>query len=234
MERKEFLKRSLSSLGVLITAPVFLSCENDEINPTTTSDGSNNGSSSDNCTVTNTETEGPYPIHEPASLVKPDIRGDRPGVVLTAGITIKNKNTGCEPIEGVKVDIWHCDALGQYSEYGSLTSVSWLRGRQTTDSEGLVTFTSIFPGWYSGRSPHIHVHVYDSSGKSLLITQIAFPDDICKTVYTTASDYTSHGTHDTLLANDSIFRDGYENELATLTGSVADGYTLTHTIVVNA
>lgn len=236
MERKEFLKRSLSGLGVLMTIPGLSRCGNDDVEPATwtSTEGSDNGSSADNCTVTNSETEGPYPIHEPSSLVKADIRGDRAGVTLTVNITIRNKNTGCEAVDAAKVDIWHCDALGQYSEYGSLTSVSWLRGRQTTDADGLTSFTSIFPGWYSGRSPHIHVHVYDSAGRSLLVTQIAFPDDLCRTVYTSASDYISHGVHDTLLASDSVFRDGYDNELASFDGSVADGYTLTHTIVVSA
>jgi protocatechuate 3,4-dioxygenase beta subunit len=114
------------------------------------------------------------------------------------------------------------------------TSVHWLRGRQTTDDTGLATFVSIFPGWYSGRAPHIHVHIYTATGKSLLVTQIAFPKDVCDTVYTTATDYKSHGTQDTTNEKDNVFSDSVANELGTIVGSVSAGYTLTHTIVVSA
>ena len=116
----------------------------------------------------------------------------------------------------------------------NFTSVRFLRGRQTTDANGLVGFTSIFPGWYSGRAPHIHVHIYDSTGKSLLVTQIAFPKDVCDTVYTTATTYYTRGTQDTTNERDNVFSDGFTTELATITGSVSAGYVLTHTIVVSA
>jgi protocatechuate 3,4-dioxygenase beta subunit len=114
------------------------------------------------------------------------------------------------------------------------TASHFLRGRQTTDSNGLVTFTSIFPGWYSPRAPHIHVHIYNSSGTSLLITQIAFPTDICDTVYTSVSPYSNHGKQDTANTADSVFSDSLANELSTVTGSISAGYVLTHTIYVAA
>src|SRR4029079_107610 len=123
---------------------------------------------------------------------------------LTIKLTVNNRKSSCAALSGAIVDVWHCDAAGNYSEYGgsvmqssNYTSVHFLRGRQTTNSSGLVTFTSIFPGWYSGRALHIHVHVYSADGTSLLITQIAFPTDVCNTVYTTAADYKSRGTQDT-------------------------------------
>lgn len=241
MKRIDFLKQL--GLGVVSSA-ILLACKSStEVAPNTVtnSTGSTNGSSASNCAVTNTETEGPFPIKDPATLVKADIKGDRSGVAMTVKINIKNKNSSCTDLQGVLVDIWHCDAKGEYSEYGgtamqqtNYTSVHWLRGRQTTDANGLATFTSIFPGWYSGRAPHIHVHIYTSAGKSLLVTQIAFPKDICDTVYTTAADYKSHGLQDTTNERDNVFSDGYANELATVTGSVSAGYTLTHTIVVSA
>ena len=169
-----------------------------------------------------------------------NIAGDRTGISLTVKIYIINRNSSCTALANAIVDIWQCDAVGNYSEYGgtgmqstNYASVHWLRGRQITDSNGLVTFTSIFPGWYSGRAPHIHVHVYNTSGMSLLVTQIAFPTDVCNTVYTTASPYKSRGTQDTSNANDNVFSDSLSNELATVTGSVSAGYTLTHTITVN-
>lgn len=250
MERSEFLKRGFGSLlGIAVIAPVVGGCSKTEIDPTattgtdtSTSTGSTNGGSSSNCSVTNNETEGPFPTKSPANFVRKDIKDDRTGVVFTMNITIKNSNASCAALAGALVDVWHCDKDGNYSEYGgtqmqstNYTSVNFLRGRQTTDSNGLVGFTSIFPGWYSGRAPHIHVHIYNASGKSLLVTQIAFPYDIANTVYTTAQSYGyTKGAQDTKNEKDNVFSDGYTNELATVSGSLSGGYTLTHTIVVSA
>lgn len=156
-------------------------------------------------------------------------------------ITINNKNNSCAALAGAIVDNWHCDADGNYSEYGgsgmqsiNYTSVHFLRGRQTTDASGVVTFNTIFPGWYGGRAPHIHVHVYSPDGASLMITQIAFPTDVCDTVYTTATNYYKKGKQDTTNARDNVFADSLASELATVTGSVSAGYTLTHLITVAA
>ncbi|WP_080056660.1 dioxygenase family protein [Spirosoma aerolatum] len=248
MERKEFLKRGFGSLlGIATVVPLVGGCSKTEIDPTTTtgtttSTGSTNGSSSSNCSVTPSETEGPFPTKSPANFVRKDIRDDRTGVAFTVNITIKNASSSCVALAGALVDIWHCDKDGYYSEYGgtgmqsvNFTTVDFLRGRQTTDANGLVSFTSIFPGWYSGRAPHIHVHIYNSSGKSLLVTQIAFPYDITNTVYTTAQSYGyTKGGQDTKNENDNVFSDGFTTELATVSGSISGGYTLTHTIVVNA
>lgn len=242
MERKAFLSQSLTALGVAFVAPLTKSCSKTDVISETTTDGSTGGTSSTgSCTATDPETEGPFPTKSPSSLVQTNITGDRTGVSLAIKIYVTNLNNSCSALENAIVDIWHCDAYGNYSEYGgtqmqstNYTSVHWLRGRQTTDSNGLVTFTSIFPGWYSSRAPHIHVHVYNNSGKSLLVTQIAFPTDICNTVYTTASPYKSRGTQDTQNSNDSVFKDSLANELASVSGSVSAGYTLTHTINVEA
>ncbi|GAB3790010.1 hypothetical protein GCM10028818_59480 [Spirosoma horti] len=171
-----------------------------------------------------------------------DIRSDRTGVALAINMTIKNSTNSCAALAGALVDIWHCDKDGYYSEYGgsgmqsvNFTNVDFLRGRQTTDANGGVAFKSIFPGWYSGRAPHIHVHVYTATGKSLLVTQIAFPYDITNGVYTAGQSYGyTKGAQDTTNERDNVFSDGFTTELATLSGSLSAGYTLTHTIVVNA
>ncbi|MEZ0610977.1 intradiol ring-cleavage dioxygenase [Fibrella sp. WM1] len=250
MERNEFLKRGFGSLiGLAAVAPAIVACKDtssvDPVTTTTgssTSGGSTNGSSASNCTVTPSETEGPFPTKLPANFVRKDIRDGRTGIVTTMNITVKNTNASCAALAGALVDVWHCDKDGYYSEYGgtgmqsvNFQSVDFLRGRQTTDANGLVSFTTIFPGWYSGRAPHVHVHIYNASGKSLLVTQIAFPYDVTNTVYTTASSqgYTK-GAQDTLNERDNVFSDGFTTELATLSGSVSAGYTLTHTIVVSA
>ena len=153
----------------------------------------------------------------------------------------KSKNNNCAVMAGVIVDIWHCDAGGNYSEYGGAgmqdadyKGVHFLRGRQTTDANGQVRFTTIFPGWYPGRAVHIHVHIFDASGKSLLVTQIAFPAAVCDKVFTTATDFYKNGKADTTNERDNVFKDGFANEMASLSGNVSTRYILTHTIVVNA
>jgi protocatechuate 3,4-dioxygenase beta subunit len=197
------------------------------------------------CASTSSETEGPFPTKTPSSLVMTDIRADRTGVALTVTITIQNKNNGCAALEGALVDIWHCDKDGYYSEYGGTsmqsidyTSVNFLRGRQITNSNGQVAFTSIFPGWYQSRATHIHVHVYNAAGTSLLVTQIAFPEGTDSAVSlvnaSTANGYTKGMTGYTYNANDNVFSDSVANEMGSISGSIANGYALTFTAVVSA
>jgi protocatechuate 3,4-dioxygenase beta subunit len=246
MERKEFLRRGfLSALGSATILPMLGSCSKDSVDPEITditngTTGTTTGTTTGSCTSTVSETAGPFPTKTPGSLVANDITSDRSGTKLTVKITIQNKNNSCAALANAIVDIWHCDAAGNYSEYGgsgmqstNYTTVHFLRGRQTTDANGLVTFTSIYPGWYSGRAPHIHVHIYNSGGTSLLVTQIAFDQTINNTVYAQGT-YKSHGLQETTNTNDNVFSDGVTTELASFTGSVADGYVLTHTIVVGA
>lgn len=227
MKRKEFLK-NVAFTGVLASIlPTTQSCKKDS-----TSNG--------DCTETPSEVAGPFPTHNPETLVLQDITSDREGTPLTIEIAIKNINNNCATLEGAIVDIWHCDSNGEYSEYGNTpmqtadhTSEHFLRGRQTTNANGMVGFTSLYPGWYSGRAPHIHVQIFNSSGTSLLITQIAFPESVSSTVYSQGV-YAANGQADTSNATDNIFNDSIANELATLTGNTTDGYTLSHSIYVKA
>ncbi|MBS1653884.1 MAG: intradiol ring-cleavage dioxygenase [Bacteroidetes bacterium] len=251
MERKQFLSKGIAALGMVAIVPLADSCKKDQaVSSSSGSGGTNSGSggSSSSCVVTPVETEGPFPTKTPSSFVRSDIRDDRTGVAFTMKITIVNTNNSCAVLSGALVDIWHCDKDGYYSEYGGTsmqsvdyTAVNFLRGRQTTDSNGLVTFTSIFPGWYSGRATHVHVHIYNASGTSLLVTQIAFPEGSSSAVSTvngsggTAYGYTKGMTGYTYNASDNIFSDDTTgSEVATVSGSLSGGYVLTHTIRVNA
>ena len=246
MDRKQFLNKSLSGFGLMAISPMLLACSKDTVDTSGTSaatsaTGSTNGSSASDCVVTPSETEGPFPTRKPATLAIQNIKSDRTGTPMMANITIKNKNTSCAALKGATVDIWHCDADGSYSEYGgsgmqsiNYTAVSFLRGRQSTDANGLVSFETIFPGWYSGRAVHIHVHIYDASGKSLLVTQIAFPPAICDTVFTTVTSIYKKGKADTTNERDNVFSDGFTTELGTIAGNTKDGIILNHTIVVSA
>lgn len=245
MKREDFIKRGLGSLGLFAVIPALSACSKDEVvADTTTTTGTTISSdptvTPSSCSVTNSETEGPFPTKSPASYATTNIVSDRQGTPLTIKVYIRNVNASCAVIKGAIVDIWHCDAAGNYSQYGgtqmqstNYTSVNFLRGRQTTDTNGMAAWTSIYPGWYSGRAPHIHVHVYNSSGTSLLVTQIAFPEDVSKVVYAQGV-YASHGQADTTNARDNVFSDGTTNEMSTVTGSVSAGYVLTHTIYVKA
>lgn len=244
MNRIDFLKRSFGSLGaVAMSVPLLAACKEDEITEVTTlptTGGTTPTTTPSSCSVTNAETEGPFPTQIPSSLVIKDITSDRRGTPLTINIYIRNVSNNCEILSNAMVDIWHCDAAGGYSEYGGSNiqradyrSVHFLRGRQVTDSTGLVTFTSIYPGWYPGRAPHIHVHIYNGAGNSLLVTQIAFPQEVSAIVYAQGV-YASNGQSDTRNTTDSIFRDGFTNELGSVTGNTTSGFVLTHTIYVRA
>ncbi len=241
MERKEFIKK----LGIgSLALPLFVKCTDDEVNP------SNNGNSDEltseetaaSCTQTSSETAGPFPTKNPSSLQRTDIRSDQTGIDLDVEITILDENSGCIPLENAIVDIWHCDKDGNYSEYGGTgmqssdyTNVHFLRGRQITDSNGKVAFTTIFPGWYNGRATHIHVHVYDANGNSLLVTQIAFPEGSSSAVVqvNAASDYgyTKGMSGYTYNAQDNVFSDGVATELSNISGDIDSGFYLTHSIV---
>lgn len=223
MKRNEFLKKGMIGMGAFIAVPSLLSsCKKDKIDPNA-------------CEVSPAETAGPFPIKTPADWVRENIVGNKSGVPLMINITVQNTNDSCNPLSGVFVDIWQCDAQGNYSEYsgqldGDFTNEHFLRGRQTTDSNGNVTFISLYPGWYPGRAPHLHVEILNASGSSLLVSQIAFPEDVSETVYGTAG---YKGKADTKNKRDGEFRDSLERNMAdSVTGNTTDGYTLTKVIKV--
>ncbi|MCX6318821.1 MAG: intradiol ring-cleavage dioxygenase [Bacteroidetes bacterium] len=232
--RKKFLRNFF--IGATSVPLILEACKKES----TTSSGSGSGSGSGTCTVAPTETEGPYPTHSPSSYVRSDIRDGRTGVNLAMNITIKNTNNNCAALSGVIVDVWHCDKDGNYSEYGTgFTSLHFLRGRQTADANGLVSFTTIFPGWYTGRATHIHVHIYNAAGTSLKITQISFPEGTGSAVQTVNSTegqaygYTKGMSGYTYATGDNVFSDDTALvEQAVVTGSLAAGFVLTHTINV--
>jgi protocatechuate 3,4-dioxygenase beta subunit len=195
---------------------------------TTTTGGT--GTTNAACSVSPSETLGPYPSLQ--DLIRSDIREDREGTPLQLTITVVNVAAGCAPLSNVAVEIWQCDVAGNYSQYGSQAARTYLRGIQTTNSAGEVTFTTLYPGWYQGRATHIHVEVA-SAGRSLKVTQMAFPEDI-STIVHTQGVYASRGVNRTTNASDGIFADSIANEMATVAGSPATGTTATFRVGVSA
>ena len=194
---------------------------------TTTGGGVASGAA---CAVTPTETVGPYPSL--IDLFRSDIREDKSGTQLDLALTIVNTATSCAPLAGVNVEIWQCDATGNYSQYGSERARTYLRGIQTTDANGQVRFTTVYPGWYQGRATHIHVEV-TRNGQSLKVTQIAFPDSINNEVHGSGV-YASRGSNPTTNTRDMIFADSINSEMASVAGNPSSGYSATFTVGLTA
>lgn len=156
------------------------------------------------------------------------INEDKTGVPLTVKLKLVNVNNSCTPVTGY-VYIWHCDKDGLYSGYSGETGKTYCRGVQFTDSNGVATFKTIYPGWYSGRITHIHFQIflttYSSTASSTSISQMAFPPEITTAVYN-SSLYASKGQNTSVasFSADNVFSDGVTYQLATVTGNINDGY----------
>jgi protocatechuate 3,4-dioxygenase beta subunit len=162
------------------------------------------------CALSPEETEGPY--YFDADSIRGDISEDREGIPLRLGIRVRD--AACEPLRNAVVDIWHCDALGTYSGFeaasagggfagGPTDEERYLRGAQVTDADGIVEFTTIYPGWYRGRTVHIHAKVHVDAS-TVLTTQLYFDEEITAAVYE-REPYASDSGRDTFNDSDGIF-----------------------------
>ena len=156
------------------------------------------------------------PLPSLIDLFRSDIREGKSGTLLTLTVKVVNANSGCAAVSGANVEIWHVDAAGNYSQYSTQTTQTYLRGIQTTNSNGEVTFTTIYPGWYQGRATHIHLEV-TMNGRSVKVTQIAFPEAINNTVHAERRLRLTRLEPDVECA-DGIFADSLSSELITPTG----------------
>jgi protocatechuate 3,4-dioxygenase beta subunit len=231
-------REALSLLGVA-GAAAALGCGSDSgASPTATTatTGTTGGTgTSAACAVTPSETIGPYPSL--TNFVRSDIREGKSGLPLTLTITVVNASNACTPVASAAVDIWQCDAQGNYSEYAQPgyngTGQTFLRGIQTTDASGRVTFTTVFPGWYQGRATHIHVGV-KVNNSVVKVTQIAFDETVIAAVYATGV-YAAKGRNPTSNSGDMVFADSLVSELATITGGdTTNGYTASFTVAISA
>ena len=216
--------------------------------------------SNDSCVTDPEETNGPYPadgsnssngslvnVLDDSGIQRSDIRssfgsasGTADGVTMTLTITVVDVNSGCAALEGYAVYIWHCTNDGLYSLY-TVPDENYLRGVGVTDANGQVTFTSIFPGCYAGRYPHIHFEVYPSLARAtsysnrLLCSQFAMPRAACDTVYA-SSGYASSATNfaRTSTSSDNVFGDNSSAQVTAMTpamtGDLTNGFTGTVTV----
>ncbi|MET7908244.1 intradiol ring-cleavage dioxygenase [Streptomyces avermitilis] len=213
----------------------------------------------DVCVLNSSVTEGSYYLD--GALFRQDITDGKKGVPLTVRLTVRDRTGSCAPLGDAAVEIWHCDAGGHYSGYptagpggttpgpavGSTATSgaadrTYLRGYRTTGDDGTVEFTTIFPGWYPPRAPHIHVKVHTGGtstdrtyqgGKVNWTGQLFFDDRYGDEVYR-KSPYTEHTGPRTLLAEDPVYAGGGARDgLMAVTGDADQGFTGTLTVAVD-
>ncbi|MGH2594932.1 MAG: 3,4-dioxygenase subunit beta [Actinomycetota bacterium] len=244
-------RRMLKLLGVSAFGAALVACgassgdgASGTIAPTGAASSSGSTDSSSTAAIPE-ETAGPYPadgsngpdVLSQSGIVRSDIRssfggfeGTAAGVPLSIEFRLETTGADPAPIADAAVYAWHCDRDGLYSLY-TLPDQNYLRGVQSSDADGIVTFSSVFPACYSGRWPHIHFEVYPdldsaAAGASRLATsQIALPKAICDQVYATAGyEQSVTNLQQVSLQTDNVFGDdGGVRELGTVTGSIADG-----------
>lgn len=191
------------------------------------------------CVVRPEQTEGPYFVDE--RLDRSDIRSDpatgavKAGAPLALTFLVSRIGTMCEPLPGAMVDVWHCDAAGAYSDVndsfaGSTAGQQFLRGFQVTDENGAAAFTTIYPGWYPGRTVHIHFKIRTEEGGAAheFTSQLYFDDAFTDAVFA-QEPYAGRGQRNTRNANDGIYGSGGSQLLLNVVPA-AEGYAATFDI----
>ena len=233
MDRRGIL-RLAARFGLGAGALQLLGCggSSNPTSPSGTDTGTGTTTGTGACmTKVPSETAGPYPgdgsngpnVLGLTGVVRGDIRpsfaglsGTADGVPLTLVLTIVSSST-CAPLAGQAVYLWHCDRPGRYSLYSSgVTNQNYLRGVQEANASGVVTFTTIFPGCYAGRWPHIHFEVYPSLAAATSVGNESSAANLSRVS----------------LSSDNVFSDGSALELATVTGSAAAGLTAALTVAI--
>src|SRR5437899_4252366 len=200
--------------SVFVSQSLLASCaaSGSSVTDTASSNGTTTPTTgSATCVLTAALTEGPFFVDE--KLNRSDIRSDPSTGVVSTGTPLalafnvsRVANSACTPLTGAYLDVWHCDAGGVYSDVSG-SSQKFLRGYQITDANGVAAFTTIYPGWYSGRAVHIHfkLRLYAGSTKTYEFTsQFFFDDSLTDSVYT-QSPYSSRGSRDLRNTSDGIY-----------------------------
>jgi len=204
-------------LGAALGAGAWKAAESDGAGPAGVASGEIT------CVLTPEQTEGPYYIAD--EKVRRNITEGRPGTPLSLRAFVVDAST-CKPIKNAAVDIWHADAGGVYSGFGQgADNRTFMRGIQRTNAKGLAIFRTVYPGWYSGRTVHIHVKVH-LGGNVLHTGQLYFPDSVTDAVYRKAP-YNTRPNRSTRNAGDSIYRNGGRKSQVTVRKNSAGVYIAT-------
>src|SRR5256714_3588807 len=164
------------------------------------------------CILTPEQTEGPYYIA--GEKLRRNITDGRPGAPMLLRTFVVDATT-CRPIRNAAVDIWHADAGGVYSGFGAgASNRTFMRGIQRTNAKGLASFRTVYPGWYQGRTVHIHVKAH-AGGNVVHTGQLYFSDLVTDAAYRRLP-YSRRPNRDVRNAQDSIFRGGRLQALLTL------------------
>ena len=171
-------REALAGLGSVSLGALIAACSDDDPEPPSRTRDRASGPSdlasrfddAATCELTAEQTEGPF--YFDVDRIRSDIREDRDGRTLRLGVRVRDA-AECEPIRNAVVDLWHCDAEGSYSATGD----TYLRGAQVTNGDGIAEFTTIYPGWYPGRTVHIHAKVH-LDRETVLTTQFYFDDEV--------------------------------------------------------
>jgi protocatechuate 3,4-dioxygenase beta subunit len=238
-------RRALTTLGTISLGSLVAACSSSSSSsspistatsgsaPTDGATGTSLFADAASCTVSPEQTEGPY--YFDVDSIRGDIREDRDGVPLRLATRILDAST-CAPITNAVVDIWHCDAEGSYSGFeaasvqgaigGKSDDNTYLRGAQVTNSDGVTEFVTVYPGWYQGRTVHIHAKVH-LDRETLLTTQLYFPESINDAV-SLREPYASDTGRDTTNESDAIF----DEQLVMTVNPDGDGYLAVMTVNV--
>jgi protocatechuate 3,4-dioxygenase beta subunit len=200
-------RQALAGFGSLTLGALIAACDDDGSQKSSVRDRTSPSEfdRAGRCTQTAELTEGPFYFE--VDKVRSDVREDREGVPLRLGIRVRQAPK-CEPVANAVVDIWHCDAEGSYAERGE----TYLRGLQVTNGDGVVEFTTVYPGWYPGRTVHIHAKVHLDK-RTVLTTQLYFDDEVTARVFV-GDPYPGESNRDGFNSTDGLYRQDLELTLS--------------------
>jgi protocatechuate 3,4-dioxygenase beta subunit len=245
INRRQLLGRAAT---LVVSQSVFGACSASTTEADTDSSNGNDtpaGSANATCVLTAALTEGPYFVDE--KLQRSDIRADPSTGALSSGTPLeltfnvaRISGSACTPLTGAYLDVWHCDAAGVYSDESANNSTGrkFLRGYQLTDASGVAKFTTIYPGWYSGRAVHIHfkLRLFAGATRTYEFTSQFFFDESLTTSVHAASPYSTRGTRNTLNSTDGIYNGlstAQKSALTLSTSKTATGYAGIINLTVN-
>jgi protocatechuate 3,4-dioxygenase beta subunit len=239
LSRRDWLGFAGKGAVGVVVSQALLGCTSNELTAATsdtTSAATGAASGSASCVLTASLTEGPYFVDE--KLLRSDIRADpatgavSQGVPLSLAFNVSRlANSACTPLTGAYLDVWHCDAGGLYSDESAngTSGKKYLRGYQITDANGVASFTTVYPGWYSGRAVHVHfkLRLFAGATKTYEFTsQFFFDESVTSTVHA-LSPYASRGTRNTVNTTDGIYNSLPSAQKSALTlqaSKTSDGY----------